>query len=198
MAIAAGQSLEAKRSTANQGLTGLSQLKSYKVSQATLRTARAKALKTPAEWELARESWSKTCKDIQHGFAGEPIPLSSLDLQDNLLVGTFGIYERRAGQNWKVSLINNFRSNTVNNVAWLPSAMTYDSFDELQRAARVLKERWIGDLHLGKADFKSAFKTLPPAREQRWLCWSLVLTQKMLSIRWSLSSLRHVAACAQS
>ena len=29
-------------------------------------------------------------------------------------------------------------------------------------------------LRLGKADFKSAFKTLPVASDQKWLCYSLV------------------------
>ena len=49
--------------------------------------------------------------------------------------------------------------------------MQYDNFDQLQRAARVIKGAWDRELHLGKADFKSAFKTLPPSEDQKWLCW---------------------------
>ena len=52
--------------------------------------------------------------------------------------------------------------------------MSYDNFDELQQAARTLKSRWSGNLQMGMTDFKSAFKTLPPSKDQKWLCWSLV------------------------
>ena len=96
---------------------------------------------------------AKTRKDISNWFAGQPMPVASLDLNDNLLVDTFGIYEHHAGQTWKVRLINNFRSNSVNSYAWLPFKMSYDSFDALQQAARILKQDWTGDLHLGKGDF---------------------------------------------
>ena len=62
---------------------------------------------------------------------------------------------------------------SVNDYAWLPSKLQYDDFDQLQHAARIIKLDWDKELHLGKADFKSAFKTLPPSEDQKWLCWSL-------------------------
>ena len=96
---------------------------------------------------------------MEKGYAGQPIKLSEIDLHNNLLVDTFGIYERHAGQDWKVRLINNFKKNTVNQYAWLPSKLSYDNFDQLQHAARTLKEWWDDALQLSKADFKSAFKT---------------------------------------
>ena len=62
----------------------------------------------------------------------------------------------------------------MNDYAWLPSKMRYNDFSELRAASTVLKSHWPGGLQLGKSDFKSAFKTLPPSQEQRWLCYSLV------------------------
>lgn len=134
----------------------------YSINQATLKAAQSKKPKTPGEWELAREAWKKLVKDRQQGYAGEPLKVSEIDLHNNLLVDTFGIYERHAGQDWKVRLINNFKRNTVNQYAWLPSKLSYDNFDQLLHAARTIKEGWKHDLEIGKADFKSAFKTLPP------------------------------------
>ena len=52
--------------------------------------------------------------------------------------------------------------------------MVYDGFSQLTHASNVLKQTWANSLDLGKADFRSAFKTLPPSGSQRWLCWSLV------------------------
>ena len=146
----------------------------YRINMATLKSAKAKYPRSQEDLDIAHAAWQKTLKDIESGFAGSPIPVSELNLHENLLVDTFGIYEQHAGQCWKVRLINNFRRNTVNQHAWLPSKMAYNNFDELQQAARELKAGWKGSLELGKADFKSAFKTLPPAKEHRWLCYSLV------------------------
>ena len=92
----------------------------YSVNMATVRTAQAKTPKFPEDWQFARKAWAKTQKDIASGYAGEPIPVSELNLHDSLLVDTFGIYGRRAGQNWKVRLINNFKRNTINQYVWLP------------------------------------------------------------------------------
>ena len=52
--------------------------------------------------------------------------------------------------------------------------MRYNSFTELKEASQIIKGNWKGPMTLGKADFKSAFKTLPPQEDQRWMCWSLV------------------------
>ena len=145
--------------------------KCLKVNQNTLKLAHAKTPSSAEDWALAHAAWEKIQKDIAKGYAGKPVKVSDIDLQCNLLVDTFGIYERHAGQDWKIRLINNFRRNAVNDYAWLPSKMQYDNFDQLLHAARVIKNNWAHELHLGKADFKSAFKTLPPSADQEWLCW---------------------------
>ena len=98
---------------------------------------------------LAEAAWGKMKKDMANGYAGTPIPVQELDLEKNLLVDTFGIYEKHAGWDWKVRLINDFRRNTVNKFAWLPSKMRYDGFAQLSHAARVLKETWPEGLTLG-------------------------------------------------
>ena len=144
------------------------------VNLATLRSAQAKTPRTEAELQLAKEAWAKVQKDISNGHAGTPIKVEQVDLESNLLVDTFGIYEKHAGSDWKVRVINNFRSNTVNQYAWMPSKMRYDGFGDVHHASRILKETWPQGLTLGKADFKSAFKTLPPNKAHKWLCWSLV------------------------
>ena len=56
----------------------------------------------------------------------------------------------------------------------MPSKLRYNSFSDLKAAATTIKESWPGGLSLGKEDFKSAFKTLPPGQDQQWLCWALV------------------------
>ena len=73
-----------------------------------------------------------------------------------------------------VRVINDFKANMVNMHAWLPSKMRYDSYDSLQAAAAELKRQWPDELCMGKADFKSAFKTLPVDEEQGWMCYALI------------------------
>ena len=110
--------------------------------------------------ELARETWTKV-KDIGDNRAGAPVELEAVALDECLLVDTFGMWERHAGSDWKVRIISNFKSNMANECAWMPTKLRYDGFSELGEAAGKLKEFWDGDLCMGKADFKSAFKTLP-------------------------------------
>ena len=105
---------------------------------------------------------------------GRPVDLDSVSLDDKLLVDTFGIWERRGGGDWKIRIINNFRSNLVNDFAWIPSKLQYSGYGDLKDAAASLKQHWTENICLGKADFKSAYKTLPPSRSQEWLCWSLI------------------------
>ena len=58
---------------------------------ATLKSAKAKAPRSQEDLAIAQEAWKKTLKDIDNGYAGKPIPVSGLDLHENLLVDTFGI-----------------------------------------------------------------------------------------------------------
>ena len=67
----------------------------------------------------------------------------------------------------------------MNSFAWVPSRLRYNGFGELKQAASVLKQSWEGPLELGKADFQSAFKTIPTAESQAWLCWALVYNPEL-------------------
>eukprot|EP00959_Pyramimonas_sp_CCMP1952_P399022 8361269-Pyramimonas_sp.AAC.1 len=35
------------------------------------------------------------------------------------------------------------------------------------------------NIALGKTDFQSAFKTLPPDKDQEWMCWSLIFNPEL-------------------
>jgi len=153
--------------------------KCLQINEATIRRACRKVPKTSRDLELARKTWEKVRKDIDENRAGNPIELESVALGECLLVDTFGVWERHAGSDWKVRVINNFKSNTANDYAWMPSKLRYNGFSDLKEAAEKLKENWDGALEMGKSDFRSAFKTLPPSHEQQWLCWALVYNPEL-------------------
>ena len=113
-------------------------------------------------------------QDQQKGFIGEFRDLDSIDFDSCLLVDSFGVWERRAGGVRKIRVISNYRSNEVNAHAWVPSKMRYNSYDALKEASSILKDSTDGMLQMGKADCKSAFKTLPVSSDQQWLGWALV------------------------
>ena len=106
---------------------------------------------------------------------GKPIDLEEFAMDAALLVDTFGVYERR-GSSTEPSLrvINNFKANQSNEFAYMTEKLQYDSFGQLKSAMRRLKRISNSKLQLGKADFKSAFKTLPPSKDQEWLCYALI------------------------
>ena len=81
---------------------------------------------------------------------------------------------KHAASQWKVRVINNFRANKVNSLAWVPSKIEYDNFEEMVEAMRVLKRYVPGKLTMGKSGFKSAFKTLPAHADQAWHCCCIV------------------------
>ena len=111
-------------------------------------------------------------QDQQRGFIGDFQDLDKVDLDACLLVDSFGVWEHHAGGERKVRVINNFTSDHVNAHAWMPSKMRYKSYDSLKEASSVLKASWPDVLHMGKADFKSVFKTLPTCANQQWLGWA--------------------------
>ena len=100
--------------------------------------------------------------------------VDDVDLSTNLLADTFGVWECRSAGDFKVRVTNNFRANTANEYAWMPSKLTYNGFSELKDALSAMKSVWSGELELGKSDFQAAFKTLPAAEGQGWLCWALI------------------------
>ena len=113
-------------------------------------------------------------QDVEKGVASPPQDISTINLDEQLLVDSFGVWERHANETWKVRVINNFKANHVNDFAWIPSKIQYNNFEEILQAASILKEGQQEGLMLGKADFRSAFKTLPTQEDQRWLNWGLV------------------------
>ena len=178
--IPGGQRVHQKRGTG--AAPPLEHLKSRckELNQKTIAKAQAKRPLTSEEWELAERTWNKVVSDLEAGRVGEPFDLQDAALDDCLLVDTFGIWERHGeAGNWKLRVINNFKANLVNEFAWMPEKLSYNGFDELLEAAIVMKEITTQNLAMGKADFKSAFKTLPPSAEQKWLCYSLVFNPKL-------------------
>ena len=61
----------------------------------------------------------------------------------------------------------------------MPARLRYDGFDHLLQALSVVGGTGGQYMSLGKADFKSAFKTLPRAERQQWMCWSLAYNPRL-------------------
>ena len=144
------------------------------INSETLTRAKTRMPTTEADHDLAAEAWTKFQRDVERGYASEPLELSDIDLDNVLLVDSFPVREQHANAPPKVRVINNYRQNRVNSYAWIPSRLRYNGFSELVHASRILKAEWESELEVGKADFQSAFKTVPVADAQQWLCWALV------------------------
>ena len=58
----------------------------------------------------------------------------------------------------------------------MPQKLKYDGLPQLLGAMRAVVAESAGNagVTVGKEDFKSAFKTLPPKASHNWLCWALV------------------------
>ena len=152
----------------------LLQRKCRELNESTIAHARARITESTEDMTLARQAWDKLQQDIALGRAGKPQKLEELDLDQILLVDTFGVRERHGGSDWKARLINNFKRNRVNEFSWVPAKLQYNGYSDLREAATIFREYSAVALELGKADFKSAFKTLPPSSSQDWRCQSLV------------------------
>ena len=173
-----------QRVNAKPGLGGPKPLDRLKTqckarNMATLEAAEARLHKHQTDQDLLQKSWDKLQQDISRGFVGQPQEISSVDLETQLLVDSFGVWEKHANEAWKVRVINNYKANHVNDFAWFPCRIRYNSFAELMEAAQVMKQGHTDGLLLGKADFRSAFKTLPTSLDQSWMNWGLVYNPEM-------------------
>ena len=102
------------------------------INQSTLRRALRRAPRTDADHRVAREVWQKTQKDIELGRAGAPMELHKVNLNEVLLVEAFGILEQHGNSSQpSVRGIHNFRSNLVNDCAFMPQKLGYDGFDSI-------------------------------------------------------------------
>ena len=149
------------------------------INQQILRAAEARRPRTDDEHELACEIWRKVQTDMAAGRMGPLREVQDLDLSAALLVESFGIRKSRCNAGRTAREIHNFRKNRVNDCAWMPQTFRYDAhdhvLDSLQRLAETSREAGIElDARMGKADFRTAFKTLPSAQEQLWMCRSLL------------------------
>jgi len=146
-----------------------------KINQRTISRASARKPQSAEQEKLAKETWQKVEADIEKGRASQPMELDSFPSDRALLVDTFGLYECHGeATEHTVRVINNFKDNLVNSYAFMPEKLKYDSFPQLKEASTHLRARTDRPLRMGKADFKSAFKTLPPKADQEWLCFALV------------------------
>ena len=174
-----------QRSRGRQGFGGVQSLddlycQSWETNMASIKRAKERHPTTPVEKSMAEEVWKKTTKDIAMGRAGEPVDLWEIDLREVLLVEAFGVQEKRgSAQESSVRGIHNFRKNQVNDYAWMPQKLRYDTFQHVMDllsslSSRMLENNVATGLHMGKADFQSAFKALPRAQNQAWLSGALV------------------------
>ena len=150
-----------------------------------MRRATDRQPRNDQEMAVAREVWKKTMKDIELGRAGASMELCDIDMQEVLLVEVFGISEQRGDATQaNVRGIHNFKANFVNECALMLQKLKYDGLDHMLCALRLIASVLPGDstdpdIHIGKADFKSACKTLPADVMQQWLCWALVYNPKV-------------------
>jgi len=178
--IPGGQRVHGK--TGNGEAPPLDKLQEHcsRINSKTLRRARARAPRSEDEWSTAWATWKKVQSDLEADRIGAPAEIGDTPLDKFLLVDTFGVWEMHGeSKEWKIRVINDFRANSVNDFAWMPEKLSYNGFHELVEAASLIHElTHVGSL-LGKADFKSAFKTLPPNTEQKWLCYALVFNPEL-------------------
>lgn len=145
------------------------------INAKTIKRARARIPEKPEDVRLAEATWEKILADTQKGRVGEPVGLDSIPLDEVLLVDTFGIWERHGSASQDtLRVINNFKANLANDYAYMSEKLAYDGFGQLKESCARFRSKCPNKLKMGKADFKSAFKTLPPAENQKWLCFSLV------------------------
>ncbi|CAK0857956.1 unnamed protein product, partial [Prorocentrum cordatum] len=161
-----------------QGGPPLSDLKQRcaEINARTLGRAQRRASAADHGQTIVAEIWAQTAQDVDEGRAGPPVPLDRVDLNNVLLVDTFGIWGQHGdAASPKVRSIRNSRTNGVNEYAFMPQKLRHDDLHQMVAALRLLSEGH-GDAApaMGKADFKSAFKTLPPDSQHEWPCWALV------------------------
>ena len=65
-------------------------------NRSTLKAAQVPT--TPQEFQLAEETWTKLQQDITNGYIGEPVDIETLDLENILLVDSFGVWENTQEQ----------------------------------------------------------------------------------------------------
>ena len=128
--------------------------------------------------------WSEVRAEMDAGRVSCPMELQSLDLRSVLLVGCFEIREKR-GEKLQVKDIHNFRRNKVNSFSQLFEKLHYDHFGHMLAALQVVahSDRFKDWSHvvpiMGKADFKSAFKTLGVVEDHQWMCWVVVFNPSL-------------------
>ena len=149
------------------------------INERTIRMARSRIPRMRQNAKLAGDMWEKICLERSKGRISAPIEIEQFPMGEALLVDTFGVYEQHGiATEETLRVINNFKANEANGYAYMTEKLHYDGFPELKEAAaRMSKKQKAGIdecLRMGKADFKSAFKTLPPSKGHRWLCFSLV------------------------
>ena len=84
--------------------------------------------------ELARATWNKILEETSKGRVGDPVDLDDFNLEEGLLVDTFGVMERHGSATADtLRIINNFRANMANEYADMPEKLSYDGFSELKQ-----------------------------------------------------------------
>ncbi|CAK0849838.1 unnamed protein product, partial [Prorocentrum cordatum] len=129
------------------------------ISARTFGRAQRRASSAGHDRALVAEIWAQTMKGVDEGRAGPPVPLDRTYMGDILLV-VFGTWEQHGeAASPKVRSIRKFRTNGVNECAFMPRRFRCDDPHQMVAALRLLSESHDNAAPaMGKADFSSAFK----------------------------------------
>ena len=138
----------------------------------------ARTLQNARPDALAESVWSKVKEEIKEEKIGKPVPVDDVDLDRILLVHRFGI-EQVSSTGSKLRCIDNFAKNEANSFAAMAESTRNDREDVVSEAILSLQRGLYqagreGRVKVGLEDFKSAFKTVAPVEDQRWLMYALV------------------------
>ena len=87
------------------------------------------------------------------------------------------LFERKAVfAFWEnIQVINDFRANEANEAAMWWFQTSNDAYDHITEATLETKKASAdGSAKIGVHDFRSAYKTISPSLEQKWLAWTMI------------------------
>ena len=150
--------------------------KCKEINQKTVKRAQSRIPKTVEEHKLASATWEKVLTETAKGRTGLPVDLESFDLEEGLLVDTFGIWERHGDASEDtLRLINDFRANQANEFAYMPERLSYDGFGEIKEACAEFHRRCGRKLGWGRRTLSQHSKP----------CLSMLINSGS-AIRWSI------------
>ena len=115
--------------------------------------------------------------DAKLGRASEPVPFSEFDTRNCLLHPRFMVEQAKADGSTKYRPIDHFswsdgggREDSVNGHVFPRERLKHDTLDQLEAVMRLFVECTGQIPGLVKEDVDSAFRRIPIAADQRWVC----------------------------